>query len=323
MPTRQNTTSRKNFALYLNKLFYQVKPIIPRSLQIMLRRELIRNKRSSYIDVWPIDENAKRLPRGWKGWPEQKRFAFILSHDIDTLHGQNKCIDLLKLDKRLGFRSSFSFVPERYDVQTNLFSFIRKQGFDICVHGLYHDEKLFSSKKAFDRQAIKINEYIDKWETKGFTSPSAHHNLEWTIELKIQFAITTFDTDPFEPQPDGVKRIFPFWVNGNPNHQGYVELPYTLPQDFTLFILMKEKSIDIWKQKLDWIVENGGMALLNTHPDYINFSGKKLALEEYPAEYYEEFLNYVKTKYDNQYWHVLPSEMASFWKKNMMQKNIL
>ena len=322
MPTLQNTTSRKNFALYLNKLFYQIKPIIPRSLQIMLRRELIRHKRSSYIDVWPIDENAKRLPRGWKGWPEQKRFAFVLSHDIDTLHGQNKCIDLLRLDKSLGFRSSFNFVPERYDVRTDLFSFIQKQGFDFCVHGLYHDGKLFSSKKVFDKQAIKINEYLDKWEAKGFTSPSSHHNLEWTQELKIQFAITTFDTDPFEPQPDGVKRIFPFWVNGNPNHQGYVELPYTLPQDFTLFILMKEKSIDIWKQKLDWIVENGGMALLNTHPDYMNFNNKKLALEEYTAEYYEEFLKYVKTKYDNQYWHVLPSEIASFWKENMIQKNI-
>ena len=40
-----------------------------------------------------------------------------------------------------------------------------------------------------------------------------------------------------------------------------------------LFILMKEKNIDIWKQKLDWISEHSGMALLNTHPDYMNFDG--------------------------------------------------
>jgi hypothetical protein len=48
--------------------------------------------------------------------------------------------------------------------------------------------------------------------------------------------------------------------------RGYVELPYTLPQDFTLFTVMREKDIDIWKKKLDWIVEKGGMALLITHP---------------------------------------------------------
>ena len=97
-----------------------------------------------------------------------------------------------------------------------------------------------------------------------------HHNLEWIHDLDIEYA-STFDTDPFEPQSDGVGTIFPFWVSGNSNQKGYVELPYTLPQDFTLFILMKEKNIDIWKQKLDWIAENGGMALVNTHPDYMNF----------------------------------------------------
>ncbi len=296
--------------------------MIPRSLQIMLRRGLVRRKRSACLDIWPIDENAKAQPKGWKGWPERKRFALILSHDIDTSQGQNKCIDLLKLDQRFGFRSSFNFVPEKYDVRIDLFHIIKKQRFEIGVHGLYHDGKLFSSKKVFDRQAIKINKYLEEWGAKGFTSPSTHHNLEWTQELKIQFGISTFDTDPFEPQSDGVKRIFPFWVNGHPNHQGYVELPYTLPQDFTLFILMKEKNIDIWKKKLDWVVENGGMALLNTHPDYMNFNGEKLTLEEYPAEYYEEFLSYIKTKYDNQYWHVLPSEMASFWIENI-SKNIL
>ena len=45
---------------------------------------------------------------------------------------------------------------------------------------------------------------------------------------------------------------------------------------------MKEKNIDIWKQKLDWIAENGGMALVNAHPDYMNFDGGKLGIEEYP-----------------------------------------
>jgi hypothetical protein len=107
--------------------------------------------------------------------------------------------------------------------------------------------------------------------------------------------------------------IFPFWIAKDSTQEGYLEIPYTLPQDFTLFILMKEKNIEIWKKKLDWIVRQGGMALINTHPDYMNFEGKNLGPEDYPAEYYKELLEYVISTYDEQYWHVLPKELAHYW----------
>jgi hypothetical protein len=105
---------------------------------------------------------------------------------------------------------------------------------------------------------------------------------------------------------------------GTVSQRGFVELPYTLPQDFTLFVLMKERNIDIWKKKLGWIVENGGMALLNSHPDYMNFKKGKCKVEEYPLEFFEELLDYVKTKYEGQYWHALPKEIARFWKQKMV-----
>ena len=57
------------------------------------------------------------------------------------------------------------------------------------------------------------------------------HNLDWLHELKIEYDASTFDTDPFEPQPDGVGTIFPFWVTGRQPDEGYVEMAYTLPQD--------------------------------------------------------------------------------------------
>jgi len=37
---------------------------------------------------------------------------------------------------------------------------------------------------------------------------------------------------------------------------------------------MKEKNINIWKHKLDWVASKGGMAFLNTHPDFMNFNGE-------------------------------------------------
>jgi hypothetical protein len=137
--------------------------------------------------------------------------------------------------------------------------------------------------------------------------------LEWLHHLNIEYSNSTFDTDPFEPQPCGVRTIFPFLVHGDGPSSTYVELPYTLPQDHNLFIILRETDNSIWKRKLDWIAEKGGMAFLNTHPDYMNFDSRKNGPEEYPAAYYLDLLNYVKERYQGQYWNALPREIASFW----------
>lgn len=281
-----------------------------------MRRIMVRKKRARYAGVWPIDERACKPPEGWKGWPDGKKFALVLIHDVDTVKGYEKCYYLIKLEERLGFRSSFNFVPKRYSVSSGLIDYLNNHGFEVGVHGLYHDGKLYNSKEMFFERAKDINKYLKEWNAVGFRSPSMQHNLEWIHELDIEYDFSTFDTDPFESQPDGVQTIFPFYVHKDNGDNGYVELPYTLPQDFTLFVLMKETDIGIWKQKLDWVAEQGGMALLNTHPDYMNFS-RKPGLEEYPSSYYEQFLKVLETKYSGQYWKVLPRDVARFWVKSL------
>ena len=295
------------------KLFYTLKPLIPRSIQILIRRILVRRKREKYKNVWPIIESSALKPEDWKGWPKGKQFAFVLTHDVEHQIGHDKCIQLLQIEKGLGFKSSFNFVPERYKVSSELRKYITDNGFEVGVHGLNHDGKLFRSKEIFDERAVKINNYLKDWNSKGFRAPAMHHDLDWIKELNIEYDLSTFDTDPFEPQSDGVGTIFPFWVKENNSRHIYVELPYTLVQDFTLFILMKEYNFRIWKEKLDWIAENQGMALLNVHPDYINFENKRRT-EEFPVGYYADFLKYVKDTYRNNYWNALPIEVARYFK---------
>jgi hypothetical protein len=121
-----------------------------------------------------------------------------------------------------------------------------------------------------------------------------HRELDWIHDLNILYDASTFDVDPFEPQPSGMTTIFPFIVESRDTGKRYIELPYTLPQDFTLFVIMREKSINIWKNKLDWVAAKGGMALVITHPDYMNFEANRLANNEYHLDLYLEFLKYVK-----------------------------
>jgi peptidoglycan/xylan/chitin deacetylase (PgdA/CDA1 family) len=221
----------------------------------------------------------------------------------------------MELEKSMGFRSAFNFVPERYQVATALQRELVQAGFEIGVHGLKHDGKLFLSRTKFQQDAIRINQYLREWGSVGFVSPSMHRNLAWMHDLNIEYDASTFDTDPFEPQPGGVETIFPFTVHGESGRPGYVELPYTLPQDFTLFVLMKEPDIKIWKTKLDWIAENGGMALLITHPDYMAREQDERQTDEYPIERYREFLDYAQRQYAGQYWHALPRDVARFWRQ--------
>ena len=195
------------------------------------------------------------------------------------------------------------------------------RGFEVGLHGLYHNSLLFHSREEFLRQAPEINRVLKEWNAAGFRSSCMYHNLDWMHDLDIEYDASTFDTDPFEPQPYGLHTIFPCFVRDGLTHRGYVELPYTLPQDFTLFILMQNRTIDIWKKKLDWLVRNEGMALLNTHPDYMSFNGRIDPYSEYDANLYREFLEHVKTVYRDQYWHPLPREIAGFWREQAVANN--
>lgn len=295
----------------MKNIYYLVKPAIPWGVRMALRRMLAARLRRQSSDRWPILESASKVPQGWPGWPDGKKFAFVLTHDVEGQKGLERCRKLAETEKALGFRSSFNFVPEgEYRLPESLQNFLKAEGFEIGVHDLHHNGSLYRSAGSFKAQAPKINHYLKSWGAVGFRSGFMFHNLEWLQDLDVLYDASTFDTDPFEPQPDGVETIFPFWSQPK-DTRGHIELPYTLPQDSTLFLLFQEKTTDIWVKKLEWIVESGGMALVNVHPDYINFGGKG-APSEFPVEWYEGFLKHVSARYRDSCWFALPREVAEY-----------
>lgn len=296
------------------RLYYGLKPYVPKTLRLALRRALARRVRQANLHHWPIDPTAGTPPPRWSGWPGGKRFAFALTHDVESPTGLARCRELMKLESALGVRSSFNFIPAGpYHAPAGLREDLRCDGFEIGVHDLAHDGKLFDSRAGFAAKAREINRWLEDWGAEGFRSGFMLRNLDWLHHLEISYDSSTFDTDPFEPQPDGVGTIFPFWIAGPDRSErtGYVELPYTVPQDFTVFVLLGERGPDLWKAKVDWIAEHGGMVLLDTHPDYMAFDGAP-GWSEYPADWYREFVAYVCERYAGAYWQALPAEIASF-----------
>ena len=302
-----------------NRLYYLLKPFVSLSLRRSIRRWFALRKWGQVQANWPILAGSERPPPGWTGWPGGKQFAFVLSHDVESPVGLSQCRHLMELEKKHGHRSSFNFIPEgEYRVSPELIRELQQEGFEVGVHDLHHDGKLYSDRREFADKAVQINQYLKQWGAVGFRSGFMLRRLDWLHDLEAEYDASTFDTDPFEPQPDGVGTIFPFWVprpiyaDSRPDAPGYVEMPYTLPQDSTLFLLLREKTIEIWKRKLDWIAQHGGMAFLNVHSDYMQFTGVPNASPSYPVALYEEFLTYVRTKYGDHCWHALPREVAAF-----------
>ena len=280
-----------------NRIYFRLKPFVPLALRLAARRRIISSLRPHVADRWPIAPGSERPPEGWPGWPDGKQFAFVLTHDVESKKGLERVRGLAEFEMKHGFRSSYNFIPEGpYQVSEELRQWLVGNGFEVGVHDLHHNGKLYWNREEFRRSAKRINEYLTKWKAVGFRSGFMLNRLDWMHDLNVAYDASTFDTDPFEPQPDGMHTIFPFWLprpsrsNGSSSQGGYAELPYTLPQDSTLFLLMREKSPDIWLKKLEWVTECGGMAALIVHPDYVCLPGETPSKRTFPVEFYGALL---------------------------------
>ncbi len=322
------------------RFYYLLRPILPRQLTAVVRQHYRRRQEGASALDWPIEDRYVRFlyeaferctgagaaltaPDSRAGalqsepshrgfCPGGARFAFVLTHDVERADGQAFVRALADLDERYGFRSSFNFVPEGYPVTQALLSELRERGFEVGVHGLKHDGKLFLSRREFERRAQRINGYLQEWGAVGFRSPFTHRNAEWMQVLEIEYDSSFFDTDPYETMPGGTMSIWPFFCGR------FVELPYTLVQDHTLLVTLGQRTPTLWLEKVDFIARWGGMALLNVHPDYMRDPGY-LAV-------YEEFLRRMANKREQQeeagnsamgcspYWHALPREVARWWR---------
>lgn len=305
------------------RTYFKLKPFIPKSVRWKIRRSRIPRIMRQSADIWPINKSASKKPEGWTGWPHGKKFALVFTHDVESAEGVTKVRNLADLEKNFGFCSSFNFIPEGpYDDPVRLREWLVKNGFEVGVHDLNHDGLLYQSRESFTQKAQTINKYLVKWNSVGFRSGFMLHQLDWLHDLNILYDTSTFDTDPFEPQPDGSATIFPFYVMSSDSNSklGYIELSYTLPQDSTLFLLLRERTSEIWKRKLAWISEHGGLALVNIHPDYINFGNNIQSSSHYPVAVLEEFLNFIRKDYGDSFWNPLARELAEWYQSNHPNK---
>jgi peptidoglycan/xylan/chitin deacetylase (PgdA/CDA1 family) len=298
----------------LLSIYYALKPALPRALQLQLRRRYARRQARTEFPAWPIEpvlverrdaelraalhaSGAERVPTV-NAWPHGKRFASVLTHDVEGEAGVRNVRRVLEIERRHGFVSSWNFVAEWYPIEAGLFDHIRAEGGEIGLHAIKHDGKLFESRASFEANLPRIHRYLAEWQAVGFRSPATHRNADWMPELGCLYDSSFPDTDPFEPQAGGCCSILPYFLDD------LVELPITLVQDHTLWEILRAHDIELWTSKSDWLIDNGGLINLITHPDYLDTPAR--------LRMYEEFLVYLGSQRDG--WHALPREVAEWWR---------
>jgi peptidoglycan/xylan/chitin deacetylase (PgdA/CDA1 family) len=296
------------------RAYYALKPLLPRWLTRRMKRVYGAHRGRARQLAWPIEDRYVRFQFGVVSnlleilgranlpfidfWPDGRRFAFVLTHDIETAEGQAFASNVADIDAAFGFRSCFNFVPERYHVDRGLMDELSARGFEIGVHGLRHDGRDFATLRQFVHRATRMNEFIHDFGTVGFRAPLTHRNPQWMQMLDIEYDGSFFDTDPYEPIAGGTMSIWPFQLGR------FVELPYTLAQDYTVAEVVGETTPRLWLEKVEFIRANHGMALLNTHPDYLR--------KPHTRRIYSEFLATMRARAD--FHHGLPREVARWWR---------
>jgi peptidoglycan/xylan/chitin deacetylase (PgdA/CDA1 family) len=295
--------------------YYAVKPLLPRQLQLALRRAYAPKQASRSFPRWPCEPV---LVEAWYAelrariaandgapvallapWPRGHRFASVLTHDVEGPAGVENIERVLEVERRHGFVSSWNFVAEWYEIPAGTFGRIRDAGCEIGLHAIKHDGKLFGSRARFDAELPVIHEYLERWGAEGFRSPATGRNAEWMHELGCGYDSSFPDSDPFEPQSGGCCSIWPFFFGD------VVELPITLVQDHTLFEILRHPSNDLWERKTRWLKRHHGLVNLIAHPDYL-VSDERLAR-------YEAFLIFLNQHREDG-WFALPRDVARWWR---------
>ena len=309
------SSSRRGLTPRQLNAFYNVKRYIPRKVQILARRLLIRRQGLPEFPAWPLDTSVSRLLRFYTYcvlvsrqqteaafrwfWPAPYRAAVIHTHDVETADGLPLAVELADLEEDHGFRSSFN-LGGWYEVDPGVVRELTGRGFEVGVHGLRHDRSLFSSRSAFDAQKPQLANLAGRLGAEGFRSPSTYRVFDWLAELPFSYDCSIPHSDPFEPQPGGCCSLWPFFIGG------VAELPYTLPQDYTLFTLLGQRSPALWLEGADRIVQENGLIHTLSHPDrgYLGDPGNR--------DRYREFL--VALSERNEIWKPLPRELAAWWR---------
>ena len=298
--------------------YYLLRPMLSVPVRKHLQRLYLRGWRKIAFPRWPVDvtvdtlmrqaladalraRQIERIPFIWF-WPDGASSCGIMTHDVEHANGRHFCSELMNIDDAFGIKSAFQIVPEgRYEVRKDFLESFHRSGFEVNVQDLNHDGCLFQEEGEFLRRAALINQYGKDFGTRGFRAGQMYRNQDWYDALDFSYDMSVPNVAHLEPQRGGCCTVMPYFIGK------ILELPLTTTQDYSLFHILDDYSIDLWKLQIDLIREQHGLISFITHPDYL--------VEARASSVYLDLLRYLSRLRDEaQLWMALPSEVDRWWR---------
>jgi hypothetical protein len=134
-----------------------------------------------------------------------------------------------------------------------------------------------------------------------------YRNLAWYDAFDFSYDMSTPNVAHLEPQRGGCCTVMPYFV-GN-----ILELPLTTSQDYSLFHILNDYSIDLWKEQIELIHKRNGLISFITHPDYL--------IDERARKTYAQLLDHLRKLVDRTgIWAALPGEVDAWWRSRNEMK---
>ncbi|MGH9452517.1 MAG: DUF354 domain-containing protein [Terriglobia bacterium] len=311
------------------KAYYLLRPLLGVSARRHLQKIRLRGWNEIRFPAWPVDWTVERIhqkllalalkaqdldkiPFIWF-WPEGFSSCAIMTHDVENSSGRDFCASLMDLDESFGIRSAFQVVPEkRYPVPKSFLDSIKRRGFEVNVHDLNHDGRLYVDHAEFRRRAERINSYARQYGAQGFRSGALYRNADWYDIFEFSYDMSLPNVAHLDPQRGGCCTVMPYFIGK------LVELPVTCTQDYTLFHILGDYSTDLWKRQISLIREKHGLMSFIVHPDYL--------VAKRARDIYRALLGYLaQLRAEGNIWNPLPRDVASWWrqrsKMELVQEN--
>jgi peptidoglycan/xylan/chitin deacetylase (PgdA/CDA1 family) len=294
--------------------------LAPKRLRDFLMRKRGGKENLTFCDKLPLDAlrfilssaieklSEKKLDRKtWNG----KKYAFILTHDVDTREGLRRAKMLKKIEHKYDVPSAWYVPSKRYKLDADAIKELANHG-EVGAHDTKHDGKLNRlSRNALVerlREAKQILENVTGEKVEGFRAPLLQHNVK--IIKALRDARYSYDTsvptwEPRHPNTmnsHGIGTTFPLTL------EGVTEIPVTLPQDQQLLHVLGLSPKEVtrkWVKMIDAIKETSGLCTVLIHPDYELADSENLGL-------YEELLNAIA--FDNEVLVSLPRYITTLVK---------
>ena len=194
-------------------------------------------------------------------WPEGRTCAACVTHETSAPLQGKWVKEIVRLEKEKGISSTW-FIPGEGspERQAGFLDQLMSSGSEVALLGdVFIPPMAFSSDIAFRHYLDRCRTFIERWEVRGFRSSAM---LSSPIMRKVlgEFSLydsSTTDLDPFYPTTPvrGCNSVHPFRI------YGALEIPVTLadPEKLAALGLSPGEILDLWKKKLHWIKEMGGL----------------------------------------------------------------